>query len=135
MVDHSGSRTPLWRSVTQEVGSVDAVSRIRGHWCDHLPVDVLGLLSGVLSDCESFHWRSGKLWNEECGGSTIAWVVVPARDRVLLLSAVVLHLYGDDRGGRDVRKREDPSIVGLWLVLGDDRVSHLAEEEAVLDPI
>ena len=132
MVDHSRSGTSLWRIVAPEVCPVNVISRLRGHWCHHLPVDVLGLFSCILSDRGPFHWRSGQLWHEERGSCTVAWVIIPAGDRVLLLPAAVLYLHSHDRGWWDIRERQDPSIVGVWLVLGNHCVSHLAVRRANL---
>jgi hypothetical protein len=87
-----------------------------------LPMDVLGLLSGLLSHCQSLHWRHGKLWPKERHVCAVPRIRVPTRDRLLLVPDAVLRLHRAARNWWIFRAWSYFAFNDLCFLLGDDSV-------------
>lgn len=97
---HPGHRPPLRRPVAAQVGAGAALPELHGVGHGHDPVDVLGLLAGLLQDGGPLHRRPEQLSAARRHVGPVGRQRQPPRHPVLLLPAAVLRVHRADPGGR-----------------------------------
>lgn len=120
--DYPGHRPALRRPRAPQVLVVPPLPVLHGHGRHDLPMDVLGLLAGVLAHGGPLHRRPGQLRAEERAGRALARLRAAARDRLLPVPAALLRVHRADRHRRRLRARPHRALAHLLVPVGHHRL-------------